>query len=232
MNDTLAVYVGYDSREDIAWQVCRQSLQRHASRPVDVHPLRQTELRDLGLYWRDQDKASTEFSITRFLTPFLSVRRRWALFVDCDFLYTGDIYAMLDEIEPGKALHVVQHDYTPANSVKMDGKQQSVYPRKNWSSCMLFDTEHEAIRVLTPQLVNEASPAHLHRFEWLDDDLIGALDLKWNFLEGEYQRPADTPTAIHYTNGGPWFEECQDVDFGDLWIAERDRYEASAKRAA
>jgi hypothetical protein len=119
---------------------------------------------------------------------------------------------------------VVQHDYTPANAVKMDGKQQTVYPRKNWSSFMLFDNGHPAVKALTPEVVNRESPAYLHRFQWLSDDRIGALDLKWNFLEGEYPRPAETPTAIHYTNGGPWFENCQEVDFARDWLEERDRY--------
>ncbi len=224
MTKTMKIYVGYDTREDIAWQVCRHSILRHASGPVEVYPLKQASLRELGLYTRDQDKASTEFSITRFLVPYLGAHDGWTVFVDCDFLFTGDIRTILDEIEPGKALHVVQHDYTPANAVKMDGKQQTVYPRKNWSSFMLFDNGHPAVKALTPEVVNRESPAYLHRFQWLSDDRIGALDLKWNFLEGEYPRPAETPTAIHYTNGGPWFENCQEVDFARDWLEERDRY--------
>ena len=232
MTKTLKIYVGWDSREDIAWQVCRHSILRHASRPVEIYPLKQPMLRELGLYTRDKDNAATEFSITRFLTPWLSAHDGWSIFVDCDFLFTDDVWKILDEIEPGKALHVVQHDYTPVNAVKMDGKQQTVYPRKNWSSFMLFDAAHPKVRALTPEVVNTASPAHLHRFEWLEDDEIGALDLKWNFLEGEYAKPAQTPVCIHYTNGGPWFENWQDVDFGDLWQAERDLYLAKASASA
>lgn len=224
MTKNLKIYVGWDSREDIAWQVCRHSILRHASRPVEIHPLKQPLLRELGIYTRGTDNAATEFSITRFLTPWLSAHDGWSIFVDCDFLFTGDVWSILDEIEPGKALHVVQHDYTPANMVKMDGKQQTVYPRKNWSSFMLFDAAHPKVRALTPKVVNARSPAYLHRFEWLDDAEIGALDLKWNFLEGEYPRPETVPTCIHYTNGGPWFENWQDVDFGDLWRAEKERY--------
>lgn len=232
MSDALKVYVGYDSREDIAWQVCRHSLLRHASSQLPVQPLKQTTLRELGLYHRPADNASTEFSLTRFLTPWLAGPEGYAIFVDCDFLFTADVFSILGEIDPAKALHVVQHDYTPAKTIKMDGQSQTAYPRKNWSSFMLFNCEHPSVRALTPQVVNSASPAFLHRFEWLDDSEIGALDLKWNFLEGEYPEPDSLPTAIHYTNGGPWFENCQDVMYGDLWIAERNLYSAADRLAA
>lgn len=232
MSDALKVYVGYDSREDIAWQVCRHSLLRHASGPVPVYPLKQSTLRELGLYNRIDSKASTEFSITRFLTPWLAGHDGLAIFVDCDFLFTADLFRILDEIDRDKAVHVVRHEYTPANSVKMDGQKQTLYPRKNWSSFMLFDCAHPAVKALTPAVVNSATPLHLHRFEWVDDADIGALDVKWNFLEGEYERPADIPAAIHYTNGGPWFANWQDVMFADLWTAERDLYFASVERVA
>ena len=220
------VFVGYDSREDIAWQVCRHSLQRHANNDVSVVPLRQPVLRELGLYTRPLDVgASTEFSLSRFLTPYLAAQTGWVLFCDCDILFTSDVRELFRGLDPWKALYCVQHDYTPAHGVKMDGKQQSAYPRKNWSSFMVFNCDHEDVRSLTPDVVNSRSPAFLHRFEWIrNDESIGALDLDWNFLEGEYPKPAATPRAIHYTNGGPWFEEWQDCDYADLWLKERDLY--------
>lgn len=228
--DALKIFVGYDSREDIAWQVCRLSIQRHTGADVPVYPLRQSTLREIGLYTRAADAASTEFSITRFLTPYLGAHDGWTIFVDCDFLFTVDVRKVLDHASRDKAVHVVQHDYVPANAVKMDGQVQTVYPRKNWSSFILFNNAHPDVKALTPEVVNTASPAHLHRFGWVSsDDLIGNLPLAWNFLEGEYPRPAETPCAIHYTNGGPWFENWQDVDYADLWIAERERYEARAR---
>jgi hypothetical protein len=113
----------------------------------------------------------------------------------------------------------------------MDGKAQTTYPRKNWSSFIVFNGTHPAVKALTPRVVNSESPAYLHRFAWVGDELIGGLPLTWNFLEGEYDRPAETPKAIHYTNGGPWFAEWQGVEFGDLWRAERDRYMRSSKQA-
>jgi len=230
MSNSLKVYIGYDPAEDIAWKVANHSLKRHASQQVDVFPLVQSSLRELGLYYRDVDtKASTEFSMTRFLTPYLAANDGWALFTDCDFLFTDDIFKVFDYVGDGdKAVYVVQHDYVPSKKIKMHGVAQSVYPRKNWSSFILFNTSHPVVKELTPQVVNKESPAFLHRFQWVEDDsLIGSLPLDFNFLEGEYPVPPETPRVIHYTNGGPWFEDWVDVDFADLWIEERDRYLAS-----
>ena len=227
----MKIYVGYDSREDIAWQVCRHSLLRHAGTGLEVHPLRQSALRELGLYGRAIDaKASTEFSITRFLTPYLAAYDGWSVFTDCDFLFTADIRKLERELDPSKAIHVVQHDYTPALAVKMDGKAQHIYPRKNWSSFIAFNGAHKAVKALTPAIVNSAEPAFLHRFTWVDEAAVGNLQLGWNFLVGEYPKPAQPPAAIHFTNGGPWFENHADADYSDLWLAERDLYQKSAAR--
>lgn len=236
-NSVLKVFVGYDSREDIAWQVCRYSLQRHSESDLIVAPLRQGVLRELGLYTRPLDKtASTEFSLTRFLTPYIAATSGWVVFCDCDFLFTTDIHNVLAGLDPAKAVYCVQHDYTPNFGVKMDNQQQTVYPRKNWSSFMVLNCDHPDVKALTPEIVNSASPAFLHRFGWVsDDDAIGSLDLDWNFLGGEYPKPDKLPRVVHFTNGGPWFDEWQDVDYADQWRAECDRYERSqalAERAA
>lgn len=222
---TRKIYVGYDSREDIAWQVARYSLNRHMSQPVEVYPLKQAPLRELGLYGRPHDStASTEFSLTRFLTPYLAAHDGWTIFVDCDVLFTRDVNEVFEGLDSSKAVYCVHHDYTPANAVKMDGKAQTVYPRKNWSSFMIFNGAHPDVKKLTPAMVNTAHPAWLHRFEWTSDDNIGELGIEWNFLEGEYPRRDTLPANIHFTNGGPWFEHWQNVDFADLWNAERDSY--------
>jgi lipopolysaccharide biosynthesis glycosyltransferase len=228
--NALKVFVGYDSREDIAWQVCRHSMARHASGAISIHPIRQTVMRELGLYTRPFDtNSSTEFSLTRFLTPYLAAANGWAVFCDCDFLFTGDINEVLEGTSADKAVYVVQHDYEPKRDIKMDGKAQTVYPRKNWSSFILFNLDHPDVRALTPDVVNNSPASYLHRFEWIrDQSHIGALDLRWNFLEGEYPRPDTAPTAIHYTNGGPWFEECRNVDFGDMWTAEAELISAES----
>jgi hypothetical protein len=229
----LKIFIGYDSREDIAWQVARHSILRHAIAPVQVHPIRQSAVRELGLYTRPSDHtATTEFSLTRFLTPYLAAQADgWTVFSDCDFLYTADVNGVLDGLDPAKAVYVVQHEYEPVHAVKMDGKKQTVYPRKNWSSFMVFNCSHPDVKALTPDVVNTASPAFLHRFEWVSDDAsIGSLDLHWNFLEGEYPRPLDrVPKAIHFTNGGPWFSDWHSVDFADQWRQEEELYRTSAE---
>ncbi|BBK30182.1 hypothetical protein EDC65_0111 [Stella humosa] len=225
MTEPFPVLVGWDSREDIAYQVCRHSLLQHASVPVSVDPIRQPDLRAAGIYDRPIDPlASTEFTYTRFLVPHLRGFEGWALFVDCDFLWLDDIAGLLAACDPRHAVMCVQHDYAPTERWKMDGVPQSSYPRKNWSSLILWNCGHPANRVLTPELVNRESGAFLHRFQWLPDELIGAVPERWNWLEG-WSRPAaagQLPGAVHYTRGGPWFAEWQDVAYADLWCAARD----------
>jgi lipopolysaccharide biosynthesis glycosyltransferase len=231
-NTTFKVFIGYDSREDIAYQVARYSLMRHTGSHVSVQAISQTVVREGGLYMRPADAtASTEFSLTRFLTPYLAAQDDgWVLFTDCDFLFTADISGVFATLDPAKAVYVVQHEYEPAHDIKMDGQKQTRYPRKNWSSFVLFNCAHRDVQALTPDVVNSASPAFLHRFEWIkDQSQIGALDLDWNFLVGEYPKPEQTPRVIHYTNGGPWFEEWQEVDYADLWLAEQAAYLVSVK---
>ena len=223
----IPVYVGWDSREDIAYQVCRSSIQRHASKPVKVVALREKALRYQRLYWREPDPlAATQFCYTRFLVPALTDYEGWALFCDCDFLWLGDVQELLALADDRYALMCVHHDHRPPELTKMDGCIQTVYPRKNWSSLMLINCGHPANRVLTPELVSREEPAFLHRFQWLDDALIGTVPETWNWLEGWSPKPDHgTPKVIHYTRGGPWFEDCRDVAYGELWLAEKEALE-------
>ncbi|CAN6252968.1 unnamed protein product [Urochloa humidicola] len=231
------VFVGYDSREDIAYRVCRRSLLRRSSIPLEVIPIVQQELREAGLYWRERGPTeSTEFSFTRFLTPHLAGYRGWALFVDCDFLFVADVAELVrliaDADQRGAAVLCVHHDYAPTEATKMDGAVQTVYPRKNWSSMVLFNCGHpKNIAALTPEAVSTRSGAYLHRFMWLDDDEVGEVPFVWNFLVGHNRVDPDdeagtAPRAIHYTSGGPWFERYRNCEFADLWVQERDAYEA------
>ncbi|MEO0318042.1 MAG: hypothetical protein RL404_1719 [Pseudomonadota bacterium] len=222
----LKVYVGWDPREDIAWEVCRHSILSRTDRDlVSVEPLVQADLRRQGLYQRAIDtRAATEFSLTRFLTPTLAAQDGYdgmAVFVDCDFLFVTDILDVLAEIDPTKAVSVVKHDYQPTEAVKMDGCIQYPYPRKNWSSFIVFNCAHPAVRALTADVVNVAEPAYLHRFSWLNDSEIGELDKGWNYLEGWYAPQYDQLKAVHYTLGGPWFDHKMDCDFADLWLNEK-----------
>lgn len=226
------IFVGYDPKEDIAFQVCKYSILKRSSIPVEVHPIKQSELREKGIYWRERGKLeSTEFSFSRFLTPHLANFEGWAMFVDCDFLYLGDIKELVDLIDEKFAIMCVQHDYAPKETTKMDGAVQTVYPRKNWSSMVLYNCGHPKNKVLTPEIVNTQTGAFLHRFQWLEDDDIGDVPFVWNFLVGHNRvvqgKPETQPKAIHYTLGGPWFEAWKDCEFADLWLKELREYEQS-----
>ena len=217
----MKVFVGYDPREDIAYQVCKHSIQRR-NKDVEIRPLVQKELRDAGWYWRPVDKlASTEFTFTRFLVPELMNFNGWALFIDCDMIATTDIKELFDQADDKYAVMCVQHDYKPKEGIKMDGQTQTVYPRKNWSSAVLFNCSHPSNATLTMDLVNspEINGAYLHRFSWLQDEEIGELDHTWNYLVGVYD-DIEQPKLIHYTEGGPWFENYRNCEYHQLWKQE------------
>jgi lipopolysaccharide biosynthesis glycosyltransferase len=232
--EPLKIYVGWDSREDIAYQACRQSIKDTCSVDVDVIPLKQAQLRRKMFYWRDVDKlASTEFTFTRFLVPELMQHQGWALFIDCDFIAIEDIKKLFDQRDERYAVMCAKHDYTPKEGTKMDGKVQHIYPRKNWSSMVLFNCGHPSNKALNAKLVNDpdTTGAYLHRFSWLDDTEIGELSHEWNWLVGWYNEPADgKPKMIHYTEGGPWFEEYKDCEYSlEYYRAERNYLQQEVK---
>ena len=222
----LTIYIGWDSREPIAADVCKYSILAHASIPVKIVYLKQAELRKAGFYTRPVDElGSTEFTFTRFLTPSINSFSGWAMFVDCDFVFQDDVAKLLHVAKSNqdKAIHVVQHDYQPTETVKMDGQRQHLYPRKNWSSLIMFNCDHPDVKKLDRTVVNKESGAYLHRFEWLDDTVIGNLEPEWNWLVGWYKEPRDgKPKALHYTLGGPWFEEYENCEYAHVWNRYRN----------
>jgi lipopolysaccharide biosynthesis glycosyltransferase len=224
----MKVFIGYDSRENIAYQVAKSSLLKHSSIPLEVTPIVLNDMRYRGIYKREPDAlAATEFSFTRFLTPYLAGYTGWALFCDCDFLFRGDIAAVTDYMDRAKAMLCVPHKYTPTETIKMDGKAQHQYPRKNWSSFMLINCEHDQVRALTPEVVNTQTGMYLHRFEWLTDDVIGELPIAFNYLEGWYTKDdCPNPIAVHFTRGGPWFNEWQNVEYAAEWMAVANKLHA------
>lgn len=214
---TWRVFIGYDSRETAAYHVCAHSIQRHARTPVSITPL---DRRQLGRWYSRTDaQSATEFSLTRFLVPFLSGFDGVSVFLDCDMLLRTGIeelfaYALAD---PDKAVHVVQHDYTPKSGTKFLGQANAAYPRKNWSSVIVF--RNARCRALTPEYVNAETPAALHRFTWIADSEIGALPLAWNWLIGEYP-PNNEAKLLHYTLGTPCFNEYRECDHALEWWRE------------
>jgi lipopolysaccharide biosynthesis glycosyltransferase len=214
----LNIFIGFDSKETINYHVCVNSIMRNSSLPVTITPL---ILSQLGGIFTRENEGTTEFSMTRFLVPYLSNYEGWSIFMDCDMILNTDINKIWEEIrfEPGKAVYVCQHDYIPKTTIKATG-QQTAYPRKNWSSFILFN--NELCRSLTPEYVNTATGTQLHRFEWIDDTMIGSLPLSWNWLVGEYNNQY-TPDVLHYTLGTPCFKDYVDSDYADVWIKEFER---------
>jgi lipopolysaccharide biosynthesis glycosyltransferase len=231
------IYIGYDGRETEAFSVCRHTLRKFAS-DIPIYAIALEEMRAAGLYWRPTSvqegrlfddisgfPMSTEFAISRFLTPVLAkaaFRTGWAVFMDCDVLARDDIDALFGECDPSKAVMCVQHEYAPPEGIKMDNQLQHRYRRKNWSSVMAFNLEHPANRKLTVELINTVPGRDLHAFCWLEDDQIGALDPSFNYLVGHTKLAKGCePVLVHHTEGGPWFEQYRDVEFADEWRAAR-----------
>jgi hypothetical protein len=215
---SLRVFIGWDSREAECAGVLAYSLREHASVPLDIHYLKLSELD----FHRPQDTLqSTEFTYSRFLVPHLCGYEGKAVFMDCDMLCLGDIKELDDLDMSPYALRVVKHDYRPTATTKMDGRAQTVYPRKNWSSLMLMNCAR--LQLWTKEVVESETGAFLHRFQGIDDDLIGDIPDTWNTLDWMDERTK----LIHYTSGGPWFEECKDHPFAEAWLDWRDRYRAA-----
>jgi len=226
----MKVYIGYDEGESEAARVAQKSLLLATSGELQPEFLHLPKLRSHGLIWRTFDRRggqgydltgnatfSTDFKFTRFLVPMIC-QRQHALFVDCDMVFLRDPTEMYRRVaeQPNKAVWVVKHDYTPAESFKMVNRVQTVYPRKNWSSVMLFNCYHPANRRLTLRDVNERSALDLHSFYWLHDDEIGELGSEWNWLVDVQPRPKNLGIA-HMTLGGPWLPGWQGGSFDGEW---------------
>ena len=214
----LRVFIGYDSKEPVAYHTLVHSILRHASIPLSITPVKLSLLG--GLYARPRGPTeSTEFSLSRFLVPALAGYQGWAMFMDCDMLCRADFAGLLPFMkrQADKAVLVCKHDYTPDPSRKFLNQVQTIYPRKNWSSVMLLNAER--CRALTPAYVNAASGLDLHRFNWVDDTLIGELPIEWNWLVSEYKHNPEAK-VVHFTRGGPYFADYRDCDYADEWREE------------
>lgn len=211
------VYIGYDPVESAAYHVLAHSIIRQSSIPVSISPIRRSHLTEF--HKRDRtDLESTEFSMSRFLVPYLNGYRDWAVFMDCDMLFRADIAELMGLKDPKYAVQVVKHDYEPSSDVKMLGSVQSKYAKKNWTSLMVMNCWKCSL--LTPEYINNASGMELHQFKWLkDDEQIGPLPLEWNWLVGEYDYNPKAKNA-HFTLGGPWWKDYVTADYADEWRDE------------
>lgn len=244
----LMIYLGFDPRERAAYDVARASILRHCPKipgelSVQVVPLklanlqeeklltRPHERRDDGRLWCPISKApmSTEFAFSRFCVPFLRTNGL-AVYMDCDVIVKDDIRKLFDLADPKYAVQVVKHDlpeksFPVQGGFKMDGQRQTIYPRKNWSSVVLWNLEHPAhtgLRDKERDILNRLPGVDLHGFCWLKDEEIGALPREWNVLVGVQAIPAD-PKVLHFTLGGPWLPGWTGSPHDKLWLEEKNR---------
>ena len=216
----LRIFCGYDPREAVAFHVCCNSIIRHASVPVSITPLALNTL--AGVYSETHSDASNQFVYSRFLVPYLCGFRGQALFLDGDMLVKDDIANLFALLRNNADVAVVKHDYETKHPVKYFGQKNENYPRKNWSSVVLWNCGNSANRVLTPEFVADKPGAYLHRFTWINDDRIQALPLEWNWLVDEYEHNDDAK-LLHFTLAIPAVQSYHDCDHSGAWWDEFHR---------
>ena len=207
------LFVGFDPREAIAYHVFCNSIIQNTSVPVQITPLVLSQLQEFN---ETHDDRSNDFVYSRFLTPYLSDFKGWAIFADGDMICQGDLKELIDMADPSKALMVVKHDYQTKATQKYLGNINENYPRKNWSSVILWNCDHPKHKILTPDFVSKQTGKFLHRFSWLDDQDIGELPLEWNWLASEYRVNREAK-LIHFTLGTPCFKDYKNSDMADIW---------------
>jgi len=225
---TIQVFIGFDSKEVVAYHTLCQSILEKASEPVSFTPIVLSQLN--GVFTRDRNALqSTEFSFSRFLAPYLSNYEGWSIFMDCDMLMRADIAELWALRDDKYSVMVCKHDYQPKEDVKFLGQVQTKYEKKNWSSLMMFN--NAKCHALTPDYVNTRTGLELHQFKWLDsDDQIGSIPILWNYLVGVYDKDPNAK-MVHYTEGGPYFTDYRNADYSDEWFAARDRVEWVAQKS-
>jgi lipopolysaccharide biosynthesis glycosyltransferase len=213
MSEKIFLTVGFDQKESIAYHVFCQSVLEKSTIPVTFLPLADNTL---NCYKEKHEDGSNKFIYSRFLTPFLMDYVGWAIFADGDMICNDDIANLWKKRDETKAVMVVKHDYKTKQKQKYLGNKNEDYPRKNWSSLVLWNCAHPKNKILSPNFIENSSGAFLHRFSWLHDSEIGELGKEWNWLAIEYP---DNPSAklIHYTLGTPCFKEYSDSPMSEKW---------------
>lgn len=207
------VFIGYDEGEKIAYHILAESIRRNSSQPVSITPLC---LNNIPEFTREkQENQSTDFAFSRFMVPSLRKYQGFSIFMDCDMMFRGDIAELWNKRNFIYSVMCCKHDYEPKQD-KFRGAKNEKFEKKNWSSMMIMN--NSLCNRLTPEYVNEASGLELHQFKWLEsEDLIGELPLEWNWLVGEYEHRDDVYN-VHYTEGGPWFNEYNTCDYSSDWF--------------
>lgn len=194
------IYIGYDERQPVSFTVLAQSIISQASEPVAIIPLKlnQLPIKRCGL---------TPFTYSRFLVPYLE-KSGLALFLDIDTVLNGDVCELFKYVE--------------AEQKRLDTEREppkAIWVSKNnhkfeWASVMMFECNHPAHKVLTPEGVETHSD--MHRIGWLDAELVGDLPREWNQLIG-YDAPNKAAKLVHYTQGVPAYPETVECEHSELW---------------
>ena len=219
MNNPIKLIIGFDQRESIAYHTFTQSILEKCSVPVMFIPLAMNTLK--GYKETHKDK-SNDFIYSRFLTPYLCNFKGWAIFADGDMICQADIKELWDLMDESKALQVVKHDYKTKAQKKYLGNINEDYPKKNWSSVILWNCSHPKHKILTPEFIASQTGKYLHRFSWLNENEIGELPKEWNWLAIEYPENKNAK-LIHYTLGTPCFKEYKESDMADIWYQTYNR---------
>ena len=208
------VFIGYDYGEPVAYHILSESIRSHASGPVSITPLSLNNLREFKR--AKESNQSTDFAFSRFLVPYLSKYKGWSIYMDCDTMFRSDIYDLYGYATYKYSVMCCKHDYIPKQDVKFRGAKNEAFPKKNWSSVMLF--HNSQCTALTPEYVNKASGLELHQFKWLErEHMIGDIPLEWNWLVNEYNYNPDAKN-VHWTLGGPWYKDYENQDYADEWF--------------
>jgi lipopolysaccharide biosynthesis glycosyltransferase len=210
------IFVGYDPKESVAYHVCTNSIIRTSSSLISIKPL---ALNLISSYKETHTDGSNDFTYTRFLVPYLMNYTGWAIFIDGDMILKNDITELWNMRDESKAVMVVKHDYKTKLNKKYFNSYNENYPRKNWSSVILWNCKHPANLAITSSFVENATGEYLHRFKWLEDHLIGELPIEWNWLPDELGENTDAK-LLHYTLGIPCFKEFEDTPQSNEWRSE------------
>jgi lipopolysaccharide biosynthesis glycosyltransferase len=219
MAETVPIYVGYDSRESVAYHVFCQSVISNSTVCVAFHPLVLKALREQ--YVETHDDGSNAFVYSRFLVPHLMGYQGWAIFADGDMVCLGDIASLWALRDETKAVMVAKHNYQTKENRKYIGSSMETvntnYPRKNWSSVILWNCAHPKNAILTPGYVMDSPGKTLHRFEHLTDDEIGELPKTWNWMPQE-QGANNEARLLHYSLGVPGIKHYENGPQSHHWF--------------
>ena len=212
------IFIGFEPAEEVAYHTLVSSILNNTSRPVNIVALDKRNLSYCHKRVHDP-KQSNSFTYVRFLVPWLSDYTGWSLFMDCDMILRtdiNDIFALADD--NFDVMCVCHPEYDSVVERKYLDTVQYNYPRKNWSSVMLFN--NAKCRELNPLYIDYATPKELHRMEWAEK--IGELPKVYNHLVGEQVHNSDAK-IVHFTLGTPCWKRFSMCEFSDEWRMHHDR---------